>query len=323
MTRIDLHPEDLLDRAARGVASFADLTRLKQHLAECAVCRVERSLFVQAARDAAPLPGENLLVARLERDVGARLASPTARRAGKKRALVAGAVVAVCVAGVAAAATLAIVRRAPVVDAATSAQVVATPVVAALPSPAPTEDAPEVEEGAPLPAEKPPETAPEPARPAAVAAVEPASASELFSRANQARRDGKVTEAVRLYRGLQERFAGSSEELVSRVSLGRLLLDRLGDSRGALAQFNSYLASPAGGALREEAMVGRALALGRLGRAAEERGAWQALVDAWPKSTHRKRAHARLAELGAAATGAADADAARAITGKGAGGRAQ
>jgi len=44
-------------------------------------------------------------------------------------------------------------------------------------------------------------------------------------------------------------------------------------------------------------MVGRALALGRIGRGAEERAAWKALLDAWPKSTHAKRAQARLAEL--------------------------
>src|SRR5262249_7537833 len=108
---------------------------------------------------------------------------------------------------------------------------------------------------------------------------------------------GKTKEAVHLYRALQERFSGSSEELVSRVALGRLLLDRAGDSRGALVQFNSYLASPGNGALREEAMVGRALSLGRIGRAAEARAAGTALLDASPKPPHAKRAQARLDEL--------------------------
>jgi len=332
MTRIDLHPEDLLDRAARGVASFADLARLEQHLAECAVCRVERALLVQAARDVAPLRDEKLLLARLTRDVNARLAAPTARRARRQGAFVAVAVLAVCLAGVAAAATLGIVRRETPVPIATSPQL---PQVPAARQPPPSVRAPETEVAPPPssepstlepPSSEPPSSEPPsksdaaPVRPNAVA-LEPASASQLFSLANQARRDGKVAEAARLYRSLQERFAGSSEELVSRVSLGRLLLDRLGDSRGALVQFNSYLASPGGGALREEAMVGRALALGRLGRSAEERAAWQALLAAWPKSTHRTRAQARLVELGARDAIGADAD--RPATGKSTGDRAQ
>ena len=166
---------------------------------------------------------------------------------------------------------------------------VAAPAPAAAPMAAAAEPAIETPEVAP--------PSPEPEQPAKVAPIDVTSAAEAFSRANQARREGKVKEAVRLYRTLQERFAGSSEELVSRVALGRLLLDRLGDSRGALVQFNSYLASPGSGALREEAMVGRALSLGRLGRGAEERAAWTALLEAWPKSAHAKRAQARLAEL--------------------------
>jgi TolA-binding protein len=330
MTRFDLHPEDLLERAARGAASPADLARLEQHLAECAVCRVERALAAQAASDAAPRRDEKLLVARLKREVEARLASPGARSSRRKGALVVAAFAAVAVAGVAAAATLVVARRAPPPLAATATAVTARAPLAQLPTGAApvkaeaarsvTGDeaalvAPGVKQAA--------ESVPERAHPPPVT-LEPTSSSELFSRANQARRDGKVTEAARLYRALQERHSGTSEELVSRVTLGRLLLDRLGDSRGALVQFNSYLASPGGGALREEAMVGRALALGRMGRAAEERAAWQALLDAWPKSTHRRRAQARLAELGGVATDAPAAGRAGtgpgAATGKGGGG---
>ena len=77
MTRFDLHPEDLLERASRGAADAAELARLTQHLAECAVCRVERALMVQAASDAAPLRDEKLVVARLKRRAAAHPGSLT------------------------------------------------------------------------------------------------------------------------------------------------------------------------------------------------------------------------------------------------------
>jgi hypothetical protein len=315
MTRFDLHPEELLDRAARGTASLADRARLEQHLLHCDVCRVERALMAQAALDAAPLRDEQLIVARLKRDVSARLASPTFRRSKRRGATFVAALAVGGLASVAAAATVVILRPpeapAPPVTAA-PAPPSASPAKAGEPRKA-TAPEPALE----LPNDKPlSERTPAP-KPTAVepSAVEPPSASALFSRANQARRDGKVAEAVRLYRTLQERHSGTSEELVSRVSLGRLLLDTSGDSRGALVQFNSYLASPGGGALRESAMVGRAIALGRMGRTAEERAAWKALLEAWPKSTHQKRARARLAEL----DGSDGAGAVRAPSGAGTG----
>jgi len=123
------------------------------------------------------------------------------------------------------------------------------------------------------------------------------SAAELFARANLLRRRDEVIEAAVVYRELQRSFPGSAEELLSRVVLGRLLLDRLDDGAAALAQFESYLAAASQGSLREEAMVGRAIALGRLGRATEERNAWNALLDAFPRSTSAARARARVAAL--------------------------
>lgn len=310
MTRFDLHPEDLLERAGRGTANAAELARLTQHLAECTVCRVERALVAQAAADGAPLRDEKLVLARLKRASAARFSAPTGRRSRRSGALVAVALLAATVASAAAAtATFVIVRRAaaPQAIVVTAPGQRPTPVASPhRPEPVRTAEPPSVAaEKAKTTEPSDAQLAPETAHSAARAAVEPVSASELFSRANQARRDGKATEAVRLYRALQERYSGTSEELVSRVTLGRLLLDRLGDSRGALVQFNSYLASPGGGVLREEAMVGRALALGRLGRSAEERTAWQALLDTFPKSTQRKRAQARLGELGGSAPVAA------------------
>jgi hypothetical protein len=106
-----------------------------------------------------------------------------------------------------------------------------------------------------------------------------------------------VSEATRTYRELQASFPGSQEELVSRVTLGRLLLDRVGDARGALVQFDSYLANPTHGALREEALIGRALALGRLGRRSEEKSAWSALLADYASSAYAERARVRLEEL--------------------------
>lgn len=305
MTRFDLHPEDLLERASRGTANAEERARLTQHLAGCLVCRVERTLVVQAASDGAALSGEALVVARLKRAVVARAATATGRRSKRNGAFVVFALAAGTVASVAAAATFVIVRGPAAPEAGVATEPSALPLSPATPQRSEPLRTDEPRETAADEALKPTdEGVPQIARSAPRAAAEPAGASELFSRANQARRDGKTTEAVRLYRALQERFAGSSEELVSRVTLGRLLLDRLGDSRGALVQFNSYLASPARGALREEAMVGRALSLGRMGRSAEERAAWQALLDTFPHSTQRKRAQARLVELGGSAPAA-------------------
>ena len=112
MTRFDLHPEELLERAERGAISAADRVRLEQHLTECAVCRVERALAAQAAIDIAPLRDEKLLLARLKRDVGVRLEGAGGARARRKRSVVVVALLAASVASVATAATVVVMRRA-------------------------------------------------------------------------------------------------------------------------------------------------------------------------------------------------------------------
>jgi hypothetical protein len=123
------------------------------------------------------------------------------------------------------------------------------------------------------------------------------SAGDLFARANIAQRDGAAADAARLYTELERSYPGAPEELVARVLLGRLLLDRLDDARASLAQFDSYLASPDHDALGEEALIGRALALERLGRHSEERSAWEALLGAYPRSSYAEPARTRLEEL--------------------------
>jgi len=125
------------------------------------------------------------------------------------------------------------------------------------------------------------------------------SAADLFRDANQERRSGDVGKAVTLYRTLLDRHPDSPEAQASHVSLGRLLLDRRGDATGALAEFDAYLKGSAkDGALAEEARLGRALALEKLGQKAEERKAWEELLARHPQSLHAGRARERLDALG-------------------------
>ncbi|MBK7582977.1 MAG: tetratricopeptide repeat protein [Myxococcales bacterium] len=158
-------------------------------------------------------------------------------------------------------------------------------------------------ESAPAPATAAPSASPEsssepsPVLPApSSSAGAPPSAASLFSRANQARRDRHDADAIRLYRELQRRYPDSREASASRVTLGQLLLDRTAPSE-ALGEFERYLEkSP--GEVSEEALAGRARALGKLGRASEERAAWQTLLQRYPSSLHAAEAKRRLAAIG-------------------------
>ncbi|MBL8613127.1 MAG: zf-HC2 domain-containing protein, partial [Myxococcales bacterium] len=56
MSVTDLHPEDLLDREARGDLTPKERAHLDAHLAQCAACRLERAV---RADFAAELDGED------------------------------------------------------------------------------------------------------------------------------------------------------------------------------------------------------------------------------------------------------------------------
>jgi hypothetical protein len=140
-----------------------------------------------------------------------------------------------------------------------------------------------------------PTGSPQPAPPVAHKTADTTpTAHELFAFANLARHDNNVGQASALYRELQRRYPASTEALVSRVSLGRLLLDRLHDPAGALAQFDRYLSERAPDSLAEEALFGRASALAALGRPDPERETWRTLLARYPNSIYADRAHARL-----------------------------
>jgi TolA-binding protein len=119
----------------------------------------------------------------------------------------------------------------------------------------------------------------------------PETAAALFDHAGDARRRGDHAMAILLYRRLQASHPQSREAHVSFATLGQLLLDR-GDARGALQSFDAYQARGAG-ALDEAVMVGRAKSLERLGRDADARAAWKALLAAFPGSPYARLAEAR------------------------------
>jgi tetratricopeptide (TPR) repeat protein len=135
------------------------------------------------------------------------------------------------------------------------------------------------------------EAPPEEATPAPTAP----NAAALFASANEARRTGRTREALRMYRELERRYPDSPEAKLSHAIVGRMLLDE--DPNAALGEFDRYLGEGKG-TLSEEALVGRALSLQKLGRDAEERAAWEALLRTYPNSIHAARARARLAALG-------------------------
>jgi hypothetical protein len=325
MTGIDLHPEELLDRVRRGQASAAERERVHEHLQSCDACRFEHALLAQSARDAAPHPGDGARARRIEQAATAALVArgvlaPSGPAAGEQsvvarprrrwhaRAVLAVAFVSTLTTAAAAAvitqpawlerwapALVTTPAAAPAAEAgerqrrpARAAERIAPdPAQAQIPAP-PVELLPERQpELEPAPAQRSAEPRPGQAR----------TAAELFASANAARREREPAAAVRLYRELARVYPRSDEAQVARVALGRLLLDRVGDARGALREFDAYLERPAQRALREDAVIGKALALGRLRRYAEERRAWKALLEQFPASAYAERARARLLEL--------------------------
>lgn len=358
MNVLDLHPEELLDRDARGELDATGRARLDAHLATCAACRFERvarhdfageladagepkvTLGLVAQGGAATTPGSPPRVARPGRGVSLLLVAAALLTTGVVAAAGAVAVyrmatertsTAAPTSGADAGASQSSARphrsrgnAAPAASPVDSEEIHEAPTAA---QPAPTEV------GAPLPVPaatvvSSPISTPTPTTRAVQAvpgqpavargseheaskldaasgtADEPATAprpelrvaaATLFERANEARRRGDVDGALALYRELEQRYPHSDEASVASAIVGRVLLEH-GEASRALERFDSYL--DRSGPLGEEAMIGRARALGRLGRAREEAAAWRALLREFPGSAHADEARARIDTLG-------------------------
>jgi TolA-binding protein len=317
VTTTELHPEEMLDAARRGTLSAAAEEDLRAHLERCAACRVSLTLPDELHAEALVTRADDALLAGIVRGAlagdprvghGARVdARPHRSQASHAGRRVAVALALLFVGGSGGAAVwsmggatlarrfvpeiLQLPRRrepprapAPVIHAASPRAVVAPEVV---PVPAPAAPAPDLAPPPAAPAHLPRLHVPLPPRP---------SADELFADANRARRAGDYSLALRRYDELRRAYPGSREELTARVVVGDLLLAE-GPTRDALASFDSYLAASPNGTLAEEALVGRASALMRLGRRGDERAAWTELLRQHPDSVQGDRARRRLAEL--------------------------
>jgi hypothetical protein len=140
----------------------------------------------------------------------------------------------------------------------------------------------------------------EPLRPKAGSAG-PASARDLLRQAQSQRAAKDWPGAARTYQALISRFPVTAEASTAQLSLASIELDHLGQPTGALRNYNAHLAANPGGALAPEALFGKARALRRLGRAAEETTTLRELLARFPGAINAAQARLRLDELSSTA----------------------
>jgi TolA-binding protein len=303
---VDVHPEDLLDHELTRELTTDESARLDSHSARCGSCALMRAAKRDFELERASAPGDAQLIQRMSSIALGAAPSLVGIHGGPRSAFVLApprrlrawaAAAVVLFAATGATASFWSVRH--VIVARLFAQAPSRApmaVVERIDPPAKPAIFPRVAIEAPAPQPKI-VAAPPPRSKIVEEAAPTASAEQVFAAANEARRRGDSVLAAKLYRQLQQQFPGTREEVNSRYLLGRLLQDRGDDSSQSLALFTRYLAESPNGTLAEEARLGRALALMRLGRPQDERLAWQELLSSHPRSIHAERARKRLDEL--------------------------
>jgi tetratricopeptide (TPR) repeat protein len=294
MNALDPCPDDLLARAANAPLAPAERDLLAVHLAHCEACRTAAEVTAALAAEPSVLRGDELLIARLaERAAGSGGGTRLQRRRPLRLA-----VAAVAAAGaVAGLWHFARGRRAE--PARTTLPQIAAP--GATEPALPPKTAPSVEESGPgdPTAGTPRTSAPRPARqPSPTVDID-----RLLSDARAARARGDNARARTLYARVVRLAPGTPAAAVAEVAIGLMPVERAdgGDARAALEAFDHYLAVAPGGALREEALAGRARALELLGEQARAISAWQDVLAGYPHSPQAPLARRRLDALRAGA----------------------
>jgi TolA-binding protein len=276
------HPEAALDLVLNGTLPAAQREDLKLHLAACAACAAHVTAAQRVRQTLAEQPWDEQLDKQAVERAMAGLFPPRFAMLGYRRAFRLGFALAVVLSGAGiAGATFWRSHRSSSVhllfpepsgtkSKVSSAPSQAEPRLAAEPDP---------------PSSEPVLQRPSRAQP---------SAAALFAQALALRGEGKVDAAIATHLKLQHLYPVARETRLSFALAGRLLLERDSPEQ-ALAQFNQYLDRP--GDVAEEALVGRATALGRLGRSAAEAAAWRDVLERHPGSIYATHARKRLAAL--------------------------
>lgn len=292
---------ELVVLARRRALTSSEAMALRAHLVECPACRLAQQVAEDFQQEPPPAPDDSTAVLRMaevarqwtrERD---RPGAPSGvvgwRPVRRPLRVLAIAASLVLLAGIASA--LWLWPHPQIAD--SLPQSATTPM---RPLPAPRRGTPTPVAAVPTPMAVP--SAPEPPpiwQPSGERFAAPSlTASQLLQRANDARRRGDISQAIALYRRLQQLFPKSSEAVLSATPLGGLLLAR-GGARPALEQFDRYLHEAPGGVLVPEALYGRGRALRALDDASEERRTWRRLIEAFPESPYAPLARRRLEDL--------------------------
>jgi transmembrane sensor len=119
------------------------------------------------------------------------------------------------------------------------------------------------------------------------------AAQDLFAQANLARRAGLVTESAKLYGELVARFPRDHKAALAAFELGRLRMDSLADTSGAIAALERALKLDAQRAFAEDALARLVLAHDALGDRAACSRARARYLARYPEGVHAKHVAAR------------------------------